>query len=176
MSDSASISARRTRIAVDASACEIDDLAPCGGVDVRVGGDLDWGEFVERAVASGWPGVERLGGVPGTVADVVRVNAEADGQAVADVVASVGTWDRATDRARTFSYVECEFGPSTSRFGERLPDGQHRYDIVDVSLLFKQGDLTAPIRDAELAMLLGIAPGGRLPLTEYALRRGRAGD
>jgi len=176
MNDSASILARRSQFVVDASACEVDDLAPCGGVDVRVGGDVEWGEFVERAVASGWPGVERLGGVPGTVADVVRANPASDGQAVDDVVASVGTWDRTTDRARTFSYVDCKFGPSTSRFEERLPDGRYRYDIIDVSFLFKQGDLTTPIRDTELAALLGIAPGDRLPLTEYAARRGQTGD
>jgi UDP-N-acetylmuramate dehydrogenase len=176
MNDSASVSARRSQIVVDASACEMDDLAPCGGVDVTVGGDVNWGEFVERAVTSGWPGVERLGGKPGTVADVIRTNAEADAQAVADVVASVGTWDRAADRARTFAYVECEFGPSTSRFEERLPDGRYRYDVVDVSFLFKQGDLTTPIRDPELAERLGIEPGDRLPLTEYAARQGGLGD
>lgn len=176
MNVSTSISARRSRIVVDASACELDDLAPCGGVDVTVGGDVDWAEFVERAVTSGWPGVERLGGSPGTVADVVRANTQVDGQAVADVVASVGTWDQSAGRARTFAYVECEFGSSTSRFAERLPDGRFRYDIIDVSFLFKQGDQTTPIRDPELAARLGIEPGGRLPLTEYAARRGRPGD
>lgn len=176
MDVSSSLLARRSRIVVDASACELDDLAPCGGVDVTVGGDLDWGEFVHRAVTSGWPGVERLGGVPGTVADVVRANAEADGQPVADVVASVGTWDRAAERTRTFAFVECGFGPSTSRFQERLPDGRYRYDIVDVSFLFRQGDMTNPIRDPELAALLGVQPGERLPLTEYAARRGRLDD
>ncbi|MPV36137.1 UDP-N-acetylmuramate dehydrogenase [Georgenia subflava] len=167
----ASTAARRSRIVVDASACEMDDLTPCGGIDVTVGGDVDWGELVRRAATSGWPGIERLGGVPGAVADVVRTNAEVDGQAVADVVASVGTWDRATDRTRTFAFAECELGPSTSRFAERLPDGQYRYDIIDVSLLFRQGDLTSPIRDPELAARLGITPGDRLPLTEYAVRR-----
>jgi UDP-N-acetylmuramate dehydrogenase len=177
MDVSTSISARRSRIVVDASACEVDDLAPCGGVDVTVGGDVVWGEFVARAVASGWPGVERLGGMPGTVADVIRVNAEVDGQAVSDVVASVGTWDRAASRTRTFAYVECAFGPSTSRFEERLPEGSYRYDIVDVSFLFKQGDTTTPIRDPELAARLGIEPGDRVPLTEYAARQAaRLGD
>src|SRR5690606_30252456 len=42
----------RLSITVDASACDLDDLAPCGGVDVKVGGDVDWREFVERAVSS----------------------------------------------------------------------------------------------------------------------------
>ena len=167
------LSDRRIRIAVDASACDLDDLAPCGGIDVTVGGDIDWDELVQRAVTSSWPGVERLDGAAGTVAEAVRANSEADGQAVADVVASVGTWDRADERPRTFAFAECEFGPSTSRFQERLPDGQYRYDIVDVSFLFEQGDKTTPIRDPQLAAALGIEPGERLPLAEYAERRAR---
>lgn len=125
------LSDRRTRIVVDASACDLDDLAPCGGVDVTVGGDVDWSEFVGRATTSSWPGVERLGGVPGTVADVVRENAEVDGQAVADVVASVGAWDRVESRTRTFAFAECGFGPSVSRFQERLLGGEHRYDVLE---------------------------------------------
>ncbi|WP_052436709.1 hypothetical protein [Georgenia sp. SUBG003] len=176
MSDSASISARRSRIVVDASACEMDDLAPCGGVEVTVGGNVDWSQFVRLAASSGWPGVERLSGLPGTVADVVRTNPEVDGQTVADVVALVATWDRAAGSTRTFAYVECEFGRSTSRFEERLPGGQYRYDVIDVSFLFKQGDRTSPIRDPELAGLLGIEPGGRLLLTEYVARQGLVSD
>ena len=165
----------RIQIAVDASACDLDDLAPCGGIDVTVGADVDWGELVQRAVTSSWPGVERLSGFTGTVADVVRANAEADGQAVADVVASVTARDLAEDRTRGFSFSECEFGPGTSRFQERLPDGGYRYDVVEVSFLFEQGDKTKPIRDPELAALLGIEPGERLSLGEYAERRGREG-
>lgn len=170
---SPAIAARRLRVDVDASACEMDDLAPCGGVDVRVGGDVAWAEFVQRAATSGWPGIERLGEVPGTVADVVRANAEVHGQAVADVVASVGTWDRAEDRPRTFAFVECEFGPASSRLQERLPDGQERYDVIDVSFLFQLGEKTTPIRDPQLAALLGIEVGDRVPLVDYAARLGR---
>ncbi|MEE6283239.1 hypothetical protein [Georgenia sunbinii] len=161
---------RRTRLVVDASACEMDDLAPCGGVEVTVGGDLDWDEFVQRAVTSSWPGIERLAGSGRTVSDVVRENPDVYGQAVADVVASVAAWDRQADRLQTFAFVECEFGPSSSRFQERLPDGEYRYDILDVTFLFQQGDKTTPIRDPELAALLGVEPGERLWLTEYADR------
>lgn len=171
MSGLFSLADRRTRILVDASACDLDDLAPCGGVDVKVGSDVDWRELVQRAVTSSWPGVERLDDVPGTVGDVVRENTERHGQAVGDVVASVGTWDRAEDRARTFAFSECRFAPGSSRFQERLPDGEHRYDILDVAFLFQQGDKTAPIRDPELAAQLGIEPGERLTLSEYAARR-----
>ncbi|HLS34093.1 MAG TPA: hypothetical protein VK039_10935 [Brevibacterium sp.] len=167
------LSDRRIQLRVDASACELDDLAPCGGVDVTVGGDLDWAEFVQRAVTSSWRGVERLGDVGGTVADAVRGNAAADGQAVADVVASVGTWDRETERTQTFAFAECEFGPGSSRFQERMPDGEYRYDILDVAFLFEHGAKTTPIRDPELAAILGIEPGQRVPLKEYAGRRAR---
>lgn len=159
-------------ITVDASACELDDLAPCGGVDVKVDGDVRWDELVERAAMSGWPGLERLGGRAGTAADAVRVNAEADGQAVADSVASVRAWDRAEERAHTFALAECAFGPGTSRFLETLPGGEDRYEIRDVSFLFETGTKTRPIRDPQLATLLGIEPGERVPLTEYAARRG----
>jgi UDP-N-acetylmuramate dehydrogenase len=160
----------------DWSACDLDDLAPCGGVDVAVDGDVRWGELVERAVASGWPGIERLSGLTGAVAEVVRDNPEVDGQTPAQTVASVRAWDSTEARARSFAYVECEFGPGTSRFQETLPDGEDRYEIREVSFLFETGTQTRPIRDPELAALLGIAPGERVPLAEYAARRARRED
>ncbi|TNC16631.1 hypothetical protein FHE66_14755 [Georgenia sp. 311] len=164
--------APRLRFDVDTSACDLDDLAPCGGVDVTVGGDVAWADLVQRAVTSAWPGVERLGGYGGTVADVVRENAEADGQAVADVVASVTARDLTDNRTRGFAFTECAFGPGTSRFQERLPGGRYRYDVLEVAFLFQLGDLTTPIRDPELAAVLGVEPGGRVPIAEYAARRG----
>lgn len=164
-------SASNPGISVDASACDLDDLAPCGGVDVKVAGGLRWGELVERAVTSGWPGVERLGGLPGSVAEVVRDNPEVDGQTPAQTIASVRAWDRTDERARTFAYAECGFAPGSSRFQERLPDGEDRYEIREVAFLFETGTKTAPIRDPELAAALGIEPGERVPLAEYAARR-----
>lgn len=162
-------------ISADWSACDLDDLAPCGGVDVKVEGEVRWGELVERAVTSGWPGIERLGGLPGSVGEVVRGHPEVDGQTPAQTIASVRAWDRTEGRTRSFAYAECGFASGTSRFQEQLPGGEHRYEIREVSFLFETGSRTAPIRDAELAALLGIEPGERVPLTEYAARRARAG-
>lgn len=158
---------------VDDSACETDDLAYCGGVQVTVGGGEAWGVVVERAVSSGWTGVEALAGLPGTVADVVVENGRAHGRAVADTVASVRTWDRALAAQRTFAAVDCGFVPGGSRFRERLGDGA-RYEILDVAFLFKQGDLSAPV-DQTLADALGIDAGARVPLAalrEAALKLG----
>lgn len=151
---------------IDDSACDVDDLAFCGGVQVTVAADESWDGLVERAVAEGWMGVEALSGIPGTVADVVRANSAAYGQAVADTVASVRTWDRVADAQRTFPAVECAFVDGGSRFQEPLDDGGLRYELLDVAFLFRQGDFSAPIVDGVLAGALSVAVGARVPLAE----------
>lgn len=153
-------------ILVDDSACQVDDLSPCGGVTVRTPAEQGWDEFVDLAVASSWPGLETLAGAAGTVAEAVRDNVARHGQEVSDVVASVRTWDRAEDRQRTLAWGDCRFGPRRSRLQETLPDGALRYDVLEVSWLFKLGDLTSPVRDPELARLLDVEPGTRVPLPE----------
>lgn len=151
-------------IVVDASACDPDDLAPCGGVTVVVPGEHPWDGLVDLAVTSGWPGLEALSGMPGTVAEVVRANPTAYGRSASDAVASVRTWDRAADAQRTFAHGDCRFASGRSRFQEVLEDGRERYDLLDVGFLFKQGDLTQPVRDGALARLLGVDVGERVPL------------
>ena len=151
---------------IDDSACDADDRAFCGGVQVTVAADEGWDGLVERAVAEGWMGVEALSGIPGTVADVVRSNSAGYGQAVADTVASVRTWDRAVDAQRTFPAVECAFVDGGSRFEEQLHDRALRYELLDVAFLFKQGDFSAPIVDGVLAGALSVAVGARVPLTD----------
>lgn len=67
------------------------------------------------------------------------------------------TWDRVRDAQRTFVASECGFGYRTSRF-KAEPD---RYLVLDVTMQFLLGDLSLPIRYAELARRLGIAPKQR---------------
>lgn len=152
------------RVLVDDSACDVDDLSPCGAVLVTSEGDEAWDGLVDLAVESGWPGVEALSGIDGSVASVVRRNAAAFGQEVADVVASVRTWDRQSDAQRTFAWADCRFVASGSRLQEQLPDGRERYEIRQVTFQFRQGDLTAPLRDEQLAAAVGVEPGQRVPL------------
>ncbi|RMB59877.1 FAD-binding protein [Tessaracoccus antarcticus] len=160
-------------IVVDDSACELDDLASCGGIQVTVPAGESWDALAERAVTSEWVGVEALSWIDGTVGDAVRINAAAHGQAVSDTVVSVRTWDRLTDAQKTFPLADCALGTDTSRFLEVLPDASDRFEILDVSFLFRQGDLSAPIRDADLAATLGIQMGARVPLgaVREAVRR-----
>jgi len=161
-------------MAVDSAGCDVDDLVFCAAVQVRVGADETWASLVERAVASGWVGVESLAGVDGSVGEVTRDNASAHRQAVADTVVAVRTWDRETEAQRTFPFAECRFRPGGSRFQEVLSDGSPRFEILDVAFLFRQGDLTAPVQDPELAALLGTSPGRRVRLSAvlHAVRHG----
>lgn len=144
-------------ISVNDDGCAVDDLAFCNAVQVTVGGQESWDEFVDLAVHREWLGVEGLSGLPGTVAEVVAANPSVFGSAPGDTVAGVRTWDLAEDRQRTFAWADCGFGPGRSA----LADGDGRYRVLDVAFLFRRGDLSAPVGD-DLAALLGVAPGTRV--------------
>lgn len=154
-----------TGIVVDESACETDDLAFCGGVQVTVPATESWDALVARAVASDWRGIEALSGLNGTVADAVRDNFMAHGQGVGDVLYSVRTWDRSADAQKTFPMSDLGLISGGSRLQEKLTDGSLRFEILDVAFLFRQGDLTTPIHDDALAALVGLSEGGRAKLT-----------
>lgn len=160
MDGSAPLRVSGRAVAVNADGCSVDDLSFCGAVTVTVPADVRWDDLVAAAVAQGWVGIEALSGLSGTVGEVVARSGAAYGQRVADVTASVRTWDRVEDRQCTFAFADCRFSSSGSRF-----TGTDRYDLLDVSFLLRQGDLTPPIRDVQLAALLGIEPGERVPLT-----------
>ena len=146
--------------------CSADDLAYCGGVLTTVAAGQKWAPFVDLAIEREWVGLECLAGLRGSVGGAVVHNVAAHGQAVADTVAAVRTWDRVAGAHRRFAVVDCCFGPGTSRFcRERMPDGSRRYVVLDVAFLFPQGDLSAPIRSESLARTLGIAVGQRAPMT-----------
>ena len=159
MAGSAPLSVAGRQVMVNADGCGVDDLSFCGAVTVTVPADLLWDDLVGVAVAQEWVGVEALHGLGGTVGEVVARAGAAYGQRVADVVASVRTWDRVEDRQRTFAAADCRFTQHGSRFA-----GTNRYAVLDVSFLLRQGGLTAPIRDAGLVALLQVESGARVPL------------
>ena len=132
----------------------------CGGAYVRVAAGEDWDALVERAVDSGWVGMEALSGIPGSVGATPVQNVGAYGQEVADTIALVRTWDRKSRRQHTFAAADCGFGYRDSLF-KRTP-GQ--FVVLDVTFQLRLGSLSAPIRYAELARRLGVAVGARAPL------------
>ena len=165
--DSVALEVATRGIDIETEGCNVGDLVFCGAVTVTLAAGEPWSEFVRLAVENGWSGVEALAAEPGTVADLVAANPVRYGQSVADTVASVRTWDRATDSQRTFAMVDCGFAPHSSLFGtEELPDGSPRYVVMEVALLLKMADITPPIDDRKLAEALGVQKGARVPLTQ----------
>jgi UDP-N-acetylmuramate dehydrogenase len=157
---------------------EVDSTSACGGVSVRVAAGEPWDALVERAVLSGWVGVEALSGIPGSVGATPMQNVGAYGQEVAETLASVRAWDRAERRIRTVAAADCGFGYRTSRFKTERHAGGPRYLVLEVSFQFRLGDLGSPVRYAELARALDVAPGERAPLPKVreavlGLRRGK---
>lgn len=147
---------------VNADGCGVDDLSFCGAVEVTVAAETGWDTLVAATLAEGWVGLEWLSGRPGTVEAAVVGNHTAYGHSVGDSVARVRTREVATGRQRTYAAAECAFVPGRSRF--LTHPGTHI--VLDVTFLLRQGDLSAPIRDAAFAELAEVAVGTRLPAAE----------
>lgn len=145
----------------DSAACESDAIAACGGILLTVAAGEPWDDLVKRAVTEEWVGLEALSGIPGLVGATPMQNVGAYGQEVAQTLWTVRTYDREARAIRTFANADCRFGYRTSRF-----KGSDRYLILEVTYQVRQGDLSAPIRYAELARTLDIGQGERAPLTE----------
>jgi UDP-N-acetylmuramate dehydrogenase len=147
------------RLANDDIAVESSDL--CGGVVVRVGAGVVWDEFVVRAVAEGWSGVEALSGIPGSAGATPVQNVGAYGQEVAQTIASVRVWDRSAQQVRTFASLDCAFTYRHSIFR-----ASSRYVVLDVLFQLTPSALSQPVRYADLARQLGVEPGERVPLND----------
>jgi UDP-N-acetylmuramate dehydrogenase len=152
----------------------VDDVAACSGAFLTVAAGEPWDRFVAGTVVRHHLGIEALSGIPGLVGATPVQNVGAYGQEVSQTIARVRTWDRRERVVRTFSAHECGFGYRSSLF-KREPG---RWVVLSVSFQFRLGDLSAPIRYAELAQALGVDVGERAPLADVrtavlALRRGK---
>jgi UDP-N-acetylmuramate dehydrogenase len=145
------------RLATDGVTVESADL--CGGVMVRVAAGVVWDDFVARAVAESWSGVEALSGIPGSTGATPVQNVGAYGQEVAQTIASVRVYDRAQQHVRTLASLDCAFTYRHSVF-----KATSRYVVLDVLFQLIPSELSQPIGYADLARQLGVAPGERVPL------------
>lgn len=137
----------------------VESCDSCSGAFVRIAAGEDWDGIVRRALAEGWIGVEALSGIPGLAGAAPIQNVGAYGQEIADTLARVLVWDRARSARRTLAAADCGFGYRTSVF-KREPE---RYVVLEVALQLRLGDLGAPVRYAELARVLGVEVGDRVP-------------
>jgi len=138
------------------------DVASCSGAVVTVAAGEPWDPFVARTVANGWSGMEALSGIPGSVGASPIQNVGAYGAEVGQHITTVRTLDRSTGMVRTLFAVECGFGYRTSVF--KAHPG--RYVVLDVTFQLRLGSLSAPVRYAELARVLGVEVGTRVPATQ----------
>jgi UDP-N-acetylmuramate dehydrogenase len=137
------------------------------GVDVLGDGVLraqageEWEPFVDRCVRAGLAGVECLSGIPGRLGATPIQNVGAYGQDVSETIIEVRAYDRAADSIVSLDRAACGFTYRNSVF-----KGSDRYVVLDVTFALEESAESAPIRYAELARALGVAPGARVPAAD----------
>ncbi|SOD61862.1 UDP-N-acetylmuramate dehydrogenase [Streptomyces zhaozhouensis] len=131
------------------------------GTRLELAAGENWSAAVARTVEAGLAGVECLAGIPGSAGATPIQNVGAYGQEVSSVITEVVAYDRETDETVTLTGEECGFAYRHSRFKAE----PHRFVVLRVRCeLEDAGGLSAPIRYAETARLLGVEQGGRVPL------------
>ena len=140
---------------------------------LRVEAGQDWDELVAATVAEGLGGLECLSGIPGGAGATPVQNVGAYGVEVSDLLVDATLLDRATGEVVTVPAADLGLGYRTSRL-------KHAEDEVVLAARFRltTDGLSAPVRYAELARVLGVEPGARAPLGSVReavleLRRGK---
>jgi len=122
---------------------------------IRAEAGLNWHTLVEWTLQHGWPGLENLALIPGTVGAAPIQNIGAYGLEVGERIRVVEAWDRIQAQWRRLDHAQCQFGYRDSVF--KHEPGRFIVTAVEFAL-----PLNAPLRlnyaglDAELAAM-GIA-------------------
>jgi UDP-N-acetylmuramate dehydrogenase len=90
---------------------------------VEVAAGENWHAWVQHSLAQGWPGLENLALIPGTVGAAPIQNIGAYGVEMAQRLAAVEIWDFDQGQSRWLSVAECAFGYRDSVF--KQPPGKH---------------------------------------------------
>jgi len=129
---------------------------------LAVGAGVVWDDFVARAVAQGYAGIECLSGVPGTVGGAVVANIGAYGQECSDTFVSAEVIDIQNKdlRVQTFTKASCDFSYHKSHFSTH--PGQ--YVVISVTFAFaKQTTVQPSYRDSRFNITELVAKNGREP-------------
>jgi len=89
-------------------------------IDVAAG--ENWHDWVAYSVAQGWPGLENLALIPGTVGASPVQNIGAYGVEVCERIEHVRVWDFERREVRELTREECQFGYRDSLF--KTPEGE----------------------------------------------------
>lgn len=142
-----------------------------GRVRMTVAAGEPWDELVASVILDGLSGIECLAGIPGLAGATPIQNVGAYGQQVSEAIVSVSAYDRSKGQVIELRGSECGFAYRSSRFRRSA-----RFVVLAVTFELERSALGRPVRYPELASLLDVKVGVRLPLGEVgeavlALRR-----
>lgn len=100
---------------------------------VRAGAGESWHEFVMWTLAQGWPGLENLALIPGSVGAAPIQNIGAYGLEVGERIEAVNAIDMNTGERRLFRQSDCRFGYRDSLFKQHGWHLDGRWVITDVT-------------------------------------------
>lgn len=100
---------------------------------VSAGAGENWHEFVQWTLDQGWPGLENLSLIPGTVGAAPIQNIGAYGLEVGDYIWNLETIDLDTGETRKFDAAGCCFGYRDSLFKHEGWSQGGRYAITQVT-------------------------------------------
>jgi UDP-N-acetylmuramate dehydrogenase len=101
-----------------------------GAFYIRAGGGENWHDFVRWTLEMGWPGLENLSLIPGTVGAAPVQNIGAYGLEMAEYFYSLRAYDLDTGKTVGFDKRDCAFGYRDSFFKQA---GKGRYLIAAVT-------------------------------------------
>ena len=145
---------------------------PDGSVLLTVEAGEEWDDVVAATVADGLGGLECLSGIPGRTGATPVQNVGAYGVEIADALVDVDLLDRRSV-VRRVPAADLGLAYRTS-----VLKGRSDAVVLRVRIALPGDALSAPIRYAELARALGVAPGERVPAAVareavLGLRRGK---
>ena len=128
---------------------------------VRAGAGENWHDFVQWTLAQGWPGLENLSLIPGTVGAAPIQNIGAYGLEVGERLHSLSACDTASGEFVRFDRQACRFAYRDSVFKQ---EGWHldaRFVITDVTFrlpkawqpLIRYADVAAELAAREITVL-----------------------
>jgi len=100
---------------------------------VRAGAGENWHDFVGWTLAQGWPGLENLSLIPGTVGAAPIQNIGAYGLEVAERLHSLTAWDFVRREFVTFTVADCRFAYRDSFFKQQGWHLDGRLAITEVT-------------------------------------------
>lgn len=134
---------------------------PDGSVVLRAEAGHPWDELVAYSLREGCSGLEALSGIPGLAGATPVQNVGAYGADVSQSITGVRAWDRHSRSIVSFTNQDLSFGYRDSVLKRSTVNGSPRYVVLSVEFGLARGTQSAPVRYAELARALGVAPGER---------------